>query len=101
MQKAKQLKSENTENTDNKKRKRDEDSDSASKKKKEISKPLSSNSNTKLAGFAFSKEWLMNKRVDFFNKIKRLFCSKLAENEICVNVNEIYAHVINLIYFRR
>lgn len=56
LQKAKQLKSENTENTDNKKRKRDEDSDSSSKKKKEISKPLSSNSNTKLAGFAFSKE---------------------------------------------
>ena len=59
LQKAKQLKSENTENTEtmeSKKRKRDEDTDSVSKKKKEISKPLSSNTNTKLAGFTFSKD---------------------------------------------
>lgn len=59
LQKAKQLKSENTENTETmecKKRKRDEDTDSVSKKKKEISKPLSANTNTKLAGFTFSKD---------------------------------------------
>jgi hypothetical protein len=41
---------------ESKKRKRDEDTDSVSKKKKEISKPLSSNTNTKLAGFTFSKD---------------------------------------------
>lgn len=55
LQKAKLLKSENSENTDtteNKKRKRDDDLDSASKKKKD----LTSNTNNKLAGFAFSKE---------------------------------------------
>lgn len=53
LQKAKQLKSENTENeaTESKKRKRDDDADTVSKKKS-----LSSNTNTKLAGFAFGKD---------------------------------------------